>query len=137
MKKSLLLLPLLAITACSSYDTARMSATFAPVLETDTKAKIAVGDRITGSAQCTEALFITVASPSRHAHVHSMQSSHANNICVAGAVYDAMAGANADVIVSPRYTTQRTAFGCLPMLGCLWSDTKVLVEGFAGRVSFN
>ena len=54
--------------------------------------------------------------------------------CVAAAVYDAMKGSDADILVAPQYTTVQNGVLCFGDK-CLVGTTKVLVKGYAGNIT--
>jgi hypothetical protein len=141
-KQSLLLIGALALAACSSGYHNGKSGTILSIPDVkvaQNEAKITIGDKISGSAECTELFFFTVKSPERQTFGPKMQEgagNFANHACTGGAIYDAMSKSNADIIVAPHYTAVRKSFLCLPVLSCLYSNTKVVVEGNAGKVSY-
>ncbi|MDR1826071.1 MAG: hypothetical protein LBQ49_00075 [Rickettsiales bacterium] len=140
MKKSMILLPL-ALVACTGYHNGKIGAVIAPIppIESKIEANVKVGEKITGSAECTEVLFLTVSAPERQTYGPELQTKTgnlANSTCTAGAIYDAMSSSDADIIVSPQYTSVKTSFGCIPFVGCLYKNTKVIVSGHAGKITY-
>lgn len=140
MKKSLLLLPL-TLVACTNYHNSKLDVDMKPSVNVaPIEAKVEVGDKISGSAQCTDLFFMRIASPERKTFGNDSVIDHkAGNLadasCTAGAVYDAMSKSGADVIISPQYTTSQESFGCI-FSRCLYRDTKVIVSGWEGKVSY-
>ena len=136
MKKSLILLTL-ALAGCSTHNNTKIGATpDVGFKRHEFTANATVGERINGQASCSEILFIK-SSPKRQTYGNFLQPAgiKSPSACVAAAVYDAMSKDNADVLVAPTYTVIRDKFGCLPRVGCLWSQTQVLVNGYSGKLN--
>lgn len=139
MKKIIFILPLMLV-ACSDYKTGKLGANMHPTIDVQPiSADIEVGERISGSAECTDLLFFRISEPSRGVYGAGTMETLAKGVdttCAAGALYDAMSKIDADVIVAPQYTVASTRFMCIPKLNCLYQNTKVLVTGRAGKVSY-
>lgn len=140
MKPAILLLPL-ALAACgTSYHTGRMGANIdgPDVRFVPKQAKISVSEnKISGTAKCTSSLWFINSTPERQAYGVSLQTADGNlasDECTAGAVYDAISKANADVLVAPQYTVVRKGTLCFGYR-CLVGSTQVIVNGYSGKIT--
>ena len=139
MKAAILLLPL-ALAACGAYHTGRIGATIdAPDIRFVPKqAKISVSEnKITGTAKCSSTLWVFNSAPERQVFGPELQTSAGNFAspeCTAGAMYDAVSKANADILVAPQYTTVRNGVLCFGHR-CLFGTTQVIVNGYSGKIT--
>lgn len=142
MKKSMALISLLALTACStSYHTGRIGMNapdpvinFAPK---EIKTSVDTSRKLTGSAECSSFLWVFNSTPERQAYGVAIQAGDGNlasSQCVAAAVYDALKSSDADIMYGLQYTSVRNGFLCL-WDRCFSGSTKVIVKGYPGKVT--
>ncbi len=139
MKKIALLTALLGLTACNTYHNGRAGLVLADTVDVNTVANVKVdaGNKISGVAECSSVLYVFHSEPERQSHIPTLQTASGNiasSACTNGAIYDALDGVNADVIVAPQYTTVQNGLLCFGSR-CLFGTTKVLVSGYAGKIT--
>lgn len=141
MKKYSILAAVLALTGCSAYHNGKSGMTISnPDLEyvpMQANVHVDTNNKLSGSAECSSTLWVFNSAPERQTYGTRMQTTEGNfasNACTAAAVYDAMNKSNADVFVAPQYTTVRKGVLCFGHR-CLQGTTKVLVSGYAGKIS--
>ena len=142
MKKlGLLALSAVCLVGCSTaaYRNARGSMVLDEINTINTpafKADVVVGEKISGVAECESWFGITTKSPARQTHDVKLQSNAGNlasSACTRGALYDAMSKSNADVIITPRYTSVNKNNWCI--LGyCIHKVSQIIVTGYKGSV---
>ena len=141
MKKLISLTSILALAACSTVHNGKVGMTISnpDVQFTPQEAKISINtnNKLSGSAECTSFLWVFGNTPERQTYGYNLQTGDgviAGKDCVAAAVYDAMKNSDADIIVSPQYTTSRDGILCFGSR-CLVGTTKVSVKGYAGKIT--
>lgn len=142
MKKlCLLVLTAVCLVGCSSaaYRNARGSMVLDDMNKINTpafKADVEVGEKISGVAECESWFGITTKQPARQTHDAKLQSNAGNlapSACTRGALYEAMSKSNADVIITPRYTSVSKDNWCI--LGyCIHKVRQIIVTGYKGSV---
>lgn len=141
MKKLLLLEALLILlVGCASVEqhNGRQSVLMNPVAiePRPLQADIQVGRAISGVAECETWFGFITKQPQKQTYGVDMQEPQGNfapNACTRGAVYDALSKNNADVIISPRYTSIKKKNWCI--LGvCLHLVDQIIVSGYKGDV---
>ena len=135
--KKIIIASLIILAGCSSSNhNTRHGVQPNIELKNNIDSTVTVGQRVNGSAQCSEILFIK-SSPNRQTYGSNLQPTgvNADAACIAGAVHDAMSKSNSDILIAPTFTVVRDSFGCLPFMGCLYSNTQVLVNGHSGRLT--
>ena len=139
MKKALIASSLLlagALTGCSSMNVSSTPVPLAGTVETDIKADIEVGEKITGSSSATKVLFFTIGGETEYAD--GMTYGEAGGMSPlaaldsvapvkAAAAYNAIQSSGADVIVAPRYTVKKKDY-------LVYGTIDVTVEGYKGTI---
>ena len=99
------------------------------------EASVEVGKKITGKATCSNFLFF-YSTPDNEAFGATLQNTSGNtsSLCTRGAVYNALKGSDADLLIAPKYEQQRSKSLCLPFIdACVYRSTTINVTGFEGR----
>ena len=136
MKKTLLISSLLALSACTSYHTGKKGMQISSGINHNLSASIDVGNKVTGTAVCSEFLFFIKSAPEKQAYIPEMVSKVGNQAydeCTAGAVYDAISKNDSDILVEPQFTTVKDGFLCT-RFGCLFGNTKIIVTGYSAKI---
>lgn len=141
MKKIALLGSVLALTACATHHSSKVGLELNPVVPTNIEAKMEEGKRVHGKSDCWNVLYLFDVLPDKRTYLPEMQGKYGKNgifvapeACVAGAVYDAVSKIDADVLVSPQYTTANKGFLCIGGR-CLIGKTTTVVSGWASKIS--
>lgn len=141
MKKILfVVLIILSVAGCSSveYHNGRNSLVVQNITiePKPLQADIKVGQKITGVAECESWFGFYTKQPTEQTYGAELQVPEGNFVpsqCTRGALYDALNKYNADVIVSPHYTSFKK--GDLCILGfCIHTVNKVIVTGYKGNI---
>ncbi|MBR5609027.1 MAG: hypothetical protein IKW63_02020 [Elusimicrobiaceae bacterium] len=142
MKKlSLLVLAAVCLVGCSSvgYHNAKSSMLLNDINKINTpsfKADVEVGEKISGVAECESWFGFTTKQPARQTYEAKLQSNSGNlapSACTRGALYDAMSKSNADVIITPKYTSVNKDNWCV--FGyCIHKVRQIIVTGYKGTV---
>ncbi|MBK1873862.1 hypothetical protein FE848_11550 [Marinobacter sp. 1-3A] len=105
-------------------------------LQTDIKADVEVGEKITGKASVTKILFFTIGSDKQFADGVSYGGSSGGmglpfgdpvSKAKSAAAYKAVTASGADIIVAPRYTVETEDF-------LVFGTINVTVEGYKGTI---
>ncbi|MGN0916913.1 MAG: hypothetical protein ACI4NZ_01775 [Candidatus Enterousia sp.] len=141
MKKLAIFTSILALTACSAVHNGKIGMTIdnSEIQFTPQEAHVSINtsSKLSGAAECTSLLWLFDSVPERKTFGPKLQESAgviASGGCVAAAVYDAMKGSDADILVAPQYTTVQNGVLCFGNK-CLVGTTKVLVKGYAGNIT--
>lgn len=124
-----------AITGCSSMNMSSNSMPLTAPVETNVKADIQVGQKITGQSSVTKVLFFTLGADKEFADGVAYGGSQGSSLpfgdpvsnAKASAAYKAVKSSGADVIVLPRYTVKTQNY-------FLFSKIDVTVEGYKGTI---
>ncbi|MDN6320240.1 MAG: hypothetical protein L0J77_10790 [Marinobacter sp.] len=125
-----------ALSGCSSLNVSSNSMPVTAPLQTDIKADVEVGEKITGKASVTKILFFTIGSDKQFADGVSYGGSAAGgglpfgnpvSKAKAAAAYKAVTASGADIIVAPRYTVEAEDF-------LVFGTINVTVEGYKGTI---
>lgn len=139
MKKALIASSLLlagALTGCSSMNVSSTPVPLAGTVDTDIKADIEVGEKITGSSSATQVLFFTVGGETEYADGVAYGDAGSSSPLAAldsvapvkaAAAYNAIKSSGADVIVAPRYTVRKKDY-------LVYGTIDVTVEGYKGTI---
>ncbi|RMF14775.1 MAG: hypothetical protein D6758_10950 [Gammaproteobacteria bacterium] len=138
MKKAIILSALVAsgaLTGCSSLNVSSNSLPVAGNIETDVKADVEVGQKITGSSKATKILFFTLMDDKEFADGvnygggagFALSPLDKVSAVKAAAAYNAIEASGADVIVAPRYTVKQEDF-------VVYGTIEVTVEGYKGTI---
>lgn len=139
MKKALIASSLLlagALTGCSSMNVSSTPVPLAGTVDTDIKADIEVGEKITGSSSATKVLFFTIGGETEYADGVAYGDAGGNSPLAAldsvapvkaAAAYNAIQSSGADVIVAPRYTVKKKDY-------LVYGTIDVTVEGYKGTI---
>lgn len=141
MKKVLIASSLLiagTLTGCSSMNMSSNSMPLAGGVQTDLKADIDVGEKISGHSAATKILFFTMGADSEYADGvnYGASSASAGGLLPlpdpvaqvkAAAAYNAIESSGADVIVAPRYIVKKQDY-------FVYGTIDVTVEGYKGTI---
>jgi len=126
-----------ALSGCSSMNVSSNSMPITAPLQTDIKADIEVGEKITGKASVTKILFFTIGSDKHFADGVSYGGSGGGSglpflgdpvsKAKSAAAYKAVNASGADIIVAPRYTVETEDF-------VVYGTINVTVEGYKGTI---
>ena len=145
MKKALIASTLVlagAMTGCSSLNTSAPSLPLTGAVQSDVKADIEVGEKITGKASVTQLFgLLTLGDSKKYADgvAYGVGSTGgALPLPIGGAslvekvkssaAYNAVTESGADVIVAPRYTVEQNGYG-------FFGTIDVTVEGYKGTIN--
>ncbi|MBQ8481705.1 MAG: hypothetical protein IJ532_04160 [Alphaproteobacteria bacterium] len=136
MKKIFSVLACLCVAACTATHQGSQSLNVEGLSLRAKPLEVSIipGGKIQGSARCKNFFGIPISTPSKQAFnvkLETDKGNFASDKCTRGAIYDAIVSSNADIILSPQYTTSGTGFLCMPW-GCLFSDITVTVTGYKG-----
>ena len=141
MKKIAILLAAVALTGCAStaYHNAKSGILMDDVNSINMpslKADVEVGEKISGVAECESWFGIITKSPNRQTYGVELQKETGNMTpadCTRGALYEAMSKSNADVIISPKYTSVKKDNWCI--FGyCIHKVRQIIVTGYKGNI---
>lgn len=106
-------------------------------LETNVKADVEVGEKISGKASVTKILFFTIANDKKFADgvAYGAGGSAASALpfenpvskAKSAAAYKAVTESGADIIIAPRYTVEAEDF-------LVFGTINVTVEGYKGTI---
>lgn len=126
-----------ALTGCSTMNMSASSMPLTAPIETDVKADVQVGEKITGESSVTQVLFFTLGAPTEFADGVAygggggggsmLFGGGAVGAAKAGAAYQAITSSGADVIVLPRYTVKEKNY-------FLFKKIDVTVDGYKGTI---
>jgi len=125
-----------ALSGCSSLNVSSSSMPITAPLQTDVKADIEVGGKISGKASVTKVLFFTIGSDKQFSDGVSYGGGAAGaglpfgdpvSKAKAAAAYKAVTASGADIIVAPRYTVEAEDF-------LVFGTINVTVEGYKGTI---
>lgn len=127
------------LSACSSSGAHRgidgMNIGYNNIEARPMEASIEVGKKVTGTASCSNFLFFH-STPDNEAFGATLQNDSGNesSLCTRGAVYDALKGSDADLLIAPKYDQENVKTLCLPFIdACVYRKTTINVTGFEGR----
>lgn len=101
------------------------------------QANIQVGPQISGVAECESWFGFRIKKPKKQtfgAGLQVTQGNFAPDPCTRGAIYDALTKNNADIIITPRYTSVKKGNLCIFGL-CLNVVDQIIVTGYKGKVT--
>ena len=140
MKKVLIASSLIlagALSGCSSMNVSSNAMPITAPLETNLKADVEVGEKITGKASVTKILFFTIANDKEFADgvAYGADASTGGALpfenpvskAKSAAAYKAITESGADIIVAPRYTVKSEDF-------LIFGTINVTVEGYKGTI---
>ena len=139
-KKALAISSVALLAACSTVhnkgiDNSIITKTDVEVRPLETSIK--VGERVTGTATCTQFLGITLEGPEKESYGATLQTNEGNvagGKCTRGAIYKALSGTDADLILAPQYELESSGMLCIPVVDfCLYKSSTVVVKGYAGK----
>jgi hypothetical protein len=130
-----------ALTGCSSLNTSTPSLPLTGAVQSDVKADIEVGEKISGQSSVTQLFgLLTLGAEHEYADGIAYGGSAAGaglqlpiggaNLVEqvkAAAAYNAVTESGADVIVAPRYTIKQEGYG-------FFGTVDVTVEGYKGTI---
>ncbi|WP_111494399.1 MULTISPECIES: hypothetical protein [Marinobacter] len=126
-----------ALSGCSSMNVSSNPVPLSGHVDTDLKADIDVGEKITGHSSATKILFFTVGGESEYADgvAYGAGAGGGSPLAMldavapvkAAAAYNAIKSSGADVIVAPRYTVKKTDY-------LVYGTIDVTVEGYKGTI---
>jgi hypothetical protein len=125
-----------ALSGCSSLNVSSNSMPVTAPLQTDIKADVEVGEKISGKASVTKILFFTIGSDKQFADGVSYGGSGGGmglpfgdpvSKAKSAAAYKAVTSSGADIIVAPRYTVETDDF-------VVFGTINVTVEGYKGTI---
>lgn len=129
------------VMACSSvsYHNGRNSISLAQPDQVDLyplQADVKVEQQISGVAECESWFGFLTKKPQRQTFGATLQEASGDfspSPCTRGAIYDALAKNNAEMILSPRYTAVQKKNWCLLGL-CLHKVNQIIVTGYKASV---
>lgn len=139
MKKALIASSLLlagAMTGCSSLNVSSSPVPLNGSVDTDIKADIEVGEKITGASSATKILLFTLSDDNEYADGMTYGNGGGGGLSglldpvsavKSAAAYNAISASGADVIVAPRYTVKKNDY-------VVYSTIDVTVEGYKGTI---
>ncbi len=139
MKKALIASTLVlagAMSGCTSLNVSSNSMPVTAPLQTDVKADVEVGEKISGKASVTKVLFFTIGSDKQFSDGVAYGGSAGGSAlpfgdpvskAKAAAAYKAVTSSGADIIVAPRYTVETEDF-------LVFGTINVTVEGYKGTI---
>lgn len=140
MKKTLILTSVLVLTACSTVHNKGINGSVIPNTDVEVRpleTSIRVGEQVQGVATCTKLLGITLSGPEKESYGATLQTTEgniANGDCTRGAIYNALKGKDADLILAPQYEVEGSRMLCIPVVdACLYKTSTVVVKGYAGK----
>jgi len=127
-----------AMSGCTSLNVSSNAMPITAPLETNIKADVEVGEKISGKASVTKVLFFTIANDKEFADGVDYGSNGAAGVgalpfespvskAKAAAAFKAIEQSGADIIVAPRYTVETEDF-------LIFGTTQVTVEGYKGTI---
>jgi hypothetical protein len=124
-----------ALAGCSSMNMSSNSMPLTAPIDTNVKADIQVGEKITGQSSVTKVLFFTLGADKEYADGVAYGGSGGSSFpfgdpigdAKAAAAYKAVKASGADVIVLPRYTVKTQDY-------LIFSKIDVTVEGYKGII---
>ena len=126
-----------ALSGCSSLNVSSNAMPITAPLETNVKADIEVGEKISGKASVTKILFFTIANDKEFADgvAYGAGASAGGALpfenpvskAKSAAAYKAIKQSGADIIVAPRYTVETEDF-------LIFGTINVTVEGYKGTI---
>jgi len=128
-----------ALGGCSSLNVSSNPVPLAGAVQTDIKADVKVGEKITGSSSATKILFFTLSDDSEYADGMTYGAGVGSggggplagldpvSSVKAAAAYNAIQASGADLIVAPRYTVKKQDYG-------VYGTIDVTVEGYKGTI---
>ena len=124
-----------AMSGCSSLNVSSSSMPVTAPLQTDVKADVEVGEKISGKASVTKVLFFTISSDKQFSDGVSYGGSTGGGLpfgdpvakAKSAAAYKAIESSGADIIVAPRYTVETEDF-------VVFGTINVTVEGYKGTI---
>lgn len=124
-----------ALGGCSSMNMSANSIPMTAPIETNIKADIQVGEKISGQSSVTKILFFTLGADKEFADGVAYGGSGGSAFpfgdpvgdAKAAAAYKAVTSSGADVIVLPRYTVKTNNY-------FVFSTIDVSVEGYKGTI---
>jgi hypothetical protein len=126
-----------ALTGCSSLNVSSNAMPVTAPLETNVKADIEVGEKISGKASVTKILFFTIANDKQFADgvaygaggssVSALPFENPVSKAKSAAAYKAINESGADIIIAPRYTVETEDF-------LVFGTINVTVEGYKGTI---
>lgn len=136
MKKIFIILLPLGLIGCTSFHAGKDAMMVDSEVKHNLTASVEAGDKVSGTAECSEYLFFIKSAPEKQTYIPSMMSKVGNQAdaeCTAGAVYNAVSKSNVDWLIEPQYTTVKKGFFCV-FGRCLYSTTKVIVTGYPAKI---
>lgn len=123
------------LTGCSSMSMSSNSMPLTAPIDTNVKADVQVGEKITGQSTVTKVLFFTLGGDKEYADGVAYGGSSGSALpfgdpvadAKAAAAYKAVKSSGADVIVLPRYTVKKQDY-------LVFSKIDVTVEGYKGII---
>lgn len=140
MKKALIASSILlagAMTGCSSLNVSSSPVPLNGSVDTDIKADIEVGEKITGASSATKILIFTLSDDNEYADGMTYGNGGGGGLgglldpvsaVKSAAAYNAISASGADVIVAPRYTVKKNDY-------VVYSTIDVTVEGYKGTIN--
>lgn len=126
-----------AMTGCSSLNVSSSPVPLNGSVDTDIKADIEVGEKITGQSSATKVLFFTLSDDNEYADGMEYGNGGGSAFGLGGldpvsavksaAAYNAISASGADVIVAPRYTVKKNDY-------LVYGTIDVTVEGYKGTI---
>jgi len=133
-----------ALSGCSSLNTSAPSMPLTGTVQTEVKADIEVGEKITGQSSVTQLFgLLTLGADKEYADgiaygvtpsggaglplISSFTGGDLVGKVKAAAAYNAVTDSGADIIIAPRYTVKKEGYG-------FFGTIDVTVEGYKGTI---